>query len=100
MRSELDCGSTGICSVVLSADGKTSTNVAAVRGEQLEEYELEGADGWKCDGVSVVIVVIPELRGGRRWMPGQSPVSASAASPRVAHSKPLPSPATSHGPGL
>jgi hypothetical protein len=86
--------------VTLSADGKPSTNVAAVRGEQLEEYELEGADGWRCDGVSVVIVVIPELRGGRRWMPGQSPVSASAASPRVAHSKPLPSPATSHGPGL
>mgnify|MGYP001190366244 CR=1 FL=1 len=92
MRLELDCGSTGICSVVLSADGKTSTNVAAVRGEQLEEYELEG--------VSVAIIVIPEFRGGSRWMPGQSAVSASAAFSGGAHFKPLMSPATSHGPGL
>jgi len=100
MRSELDCGSTGICSVVLSAGGKTSANVAAVRGEQLEEYKLEGAVGWKCHGVSVAIVVIPEFRGGSRWMPGQSAVSAPAAFPRGAHFKPLLSPATSHGPGL
>lgn len=100
MRSELDWGSTGICSVVLSAGGKTSANFAAVRGEQLEEYELEGAVGWKCDGVSVAIVAIPEFRGGSRWMPGQSAVSASAAFPGGAHFKPLLSTATSHGPGL